>query len=112
MIKQKPRTVQKARRLSYLIALLSLMPQGTETLLADGLSDSPRPDATIVGVVDGPGGNGYWVVSADGSVEVVGTRIVPPMGASEPITDRVRSCLLYTSPSPRDRTRSRMPSSA
>ena len=26
--------------------------------------------------------------------------------------DEVRSCLLYTSPSPRDRTRSRMPSSA
>ena len=25
---------------------------------------------------------------------------------------QVRSCLLYTSPSPRDRTRSRMPSSA
>ena len=26
--------------------------------------------------------------------------------------DQVRVCLLYTSPSPRDRTRSRMPSSA
>ena len=26
--------------------------------------------------------------------------------------DKVRFCLLYTSPSPRDRTRSRMPSSA
>ena len=26
--------------------------------------------------------------------------------------DRVKACLLYTSPSPRDRTRSRMPSSA
>ena len=25
---------------------------------------------------------------------------------------RIRNCLLYTSPSPRDRTRSRMPSSA
>ena len=28
------------------------------------------------------------------------------------VMDRVMSCLLYTSPSPRDRTRSRMPSSA
>ena len=28
------------------------------------------------------------------------------------IQGRLRSCLLYTSPSPRDRTRSRMPSSA
>ena len=27
-------------------------------------------------------------------------------------TDMVTTCLLYTSPSPRDRTRSRMPSSA
>ena len=28
------------------------------------------------------------------------------------LQQQVRSCLLYTSPSPRDRTRSRMPSSA
>ena len=28
------------------------------------------------------------------------------------VTDRIELCLLYTSPSPRDRTRSRMPSSA
>ena len=28
------------------------------------------------------------------------------------ITEGLRTCLLYTSPSPRDRTRSRMPSSA
>ena len=30
----------------------------------------------------------------------------------EPISGLLRACLLYTSPSPRDRTRSRMPSSA
>ena len=30
----------------------------------------------------------------------------------EHIDDTLRTCLLYTSPSPRDRTRSRMPSSA
>ena len=39
-----------------------------------------------------------------------------PGGAADklvrPITDRLARCLLYTSPSPRDRTRSRMPSSA
>ena len=28
------------------------------------------------------------------------------------VNDRILACLLYTSPSPRDRTRSRMPSSA
>ena len=40
-------------------------------------------------------------------------------GTQKPMADNVtenaffdRSCLLYTSPSPRDRTRSRMPSSA
>ena len=31
---------------------------------------------------------------------------------AQPVYDAYRSCLLYTSPSPRDRTRSRMPSSA
>ena len=30
----------------------------------------------------------------------------------KPFVDTYKSCLLYTSPSPRDRTRSRMPSSA
>ena len=30
----------------------------------------------------------------------------------EATLDHIRGCLLYTSPSPRDRTRSRMPSSA
>ena len=34
-----------------------------------------------------------------------------PIGSSE-ITDAIASCLLYTSPSPRDATLSRMPSSA
>ena len=32
--------------------------------------------------------------------------------AKEVIKNNLKSCLLYTSPSPRDRTRSRMPSSA
>ena len=32
--------------------------------------------------------------------------------ASEAKVERLKACLLYTSPSPRDRTRSRMPSSA
>ena len=36
-------------------------------------------------------------------------RLVDSMGGDDAI---VQACLLYTSPSPRDRTRSRMPSSA
>ena len=46
-------------------------------------------------------GNGYAVI-----------RFLPaPDGETVPWA-KVYSCLLYTSPSPRDRTRSRMPSSA
>ena len=33
-------------------------------------------------------------------------------GMYQPSMEKVRSCLLYTSPSPRDRQKSRMPSSA
>ena len=64
---------------------------GTQTSFAETSVGSVEPDPTIVGVIDGPGGIGYWVVSADGSVEVVGTNIVPPLGESEPLTDKVRA---------------------
>ena len=37
---------------------------------------------------------------------------VPKPTISEILDQQVKACLLYTSPSPRDRTRSRMPSSA
>ena len=36
----------------------------------------------------------------------------PNTGSMKGLLDRGNDCLLYTSPSPRDRTRSRMPSSA
>ena len=39
-------------------------------------------------------------------------KIAKKGGGSALIKDRLLACLLYTSPSPRDRTRSRMPSSA
>ena len=42
-------------------------------------------------------------------IPIVGQYVV---GEKEPYKYLVKSCLLYTSPSPRDRTRSRMPSSA
>ena len=35
---------------------------------------------------------------------------IPPLKGPDP--QGIKACLLYTSPSPRDRTRSRMPSSA
>ena len=41
-----------------------------------------------------------------------GTKALPALLALPAIVDALAACLLYTSPSPRDRTRSRMPSSA
>ena len=38
--------------------------------------------------------------------------VVPVLDADHKLVGRITACLLYTSPSPRDRTRSRMPSSA
>ena len=43
--------------------------------------------------------------------EIIGGLVGAAMG-NNPITGQPRSCLLYTSPSPRDATLSRMPSSA
>ena len=43
------------------------------------------------------------------TVEQIALKDVPP---SVPYIIMNKACLLYTSPSPRDRTRSRMPSSA
>ena len=38
--------------------------------------------------------------------------VLEQVGLADRAKDKVKTCLLYTSPSPRDRTRSRMPSSA
>ena len=49
--------------------------------------------------------------SAQMIVDLAYTRAIPNMIVIQP-ADWEEACLLYTSPSPRDRTRSRMPSSA
>ena len=49
----------------------------------------------------GPQGNERWVATENTNVEIDWDAI-----------NQAYNCLLYTSPSPRDRTRSRMPSSA
>ena len=53
------------------------------------------------GTESGPDVPEDWYLTYDGPAPVV-----------EEIYDENYACLLYTSPSPRDRTRSRMPSSA
>ncbi len=46
-----------------------------DTELGDADSEAPAP--RVVAVLRGPGGVGYWVVGADGSIEPVGTSILP-----------------------------------
>ena len=49
-------------------------------------------------------------VYADGTLELAWAKVRTNAGGSG--VDRITVCLLYTSPSPRDRQKSRMPSSA
>ena len=51
-------------------------------------------------------------ISKDLLIKVKRQAMMSGKSLTEHITDLVTNCLLYTSPSPRDRTRSRMPSSA
>ena len=58
------------------------------------------------------------IVVSNGGVQIEITQVGARKGKSavpydlDVVTDLMEVCLLYTSPSPRDRTRSRMPSSA
>ena len=50
------------------------------TVAPDADLDDPNSESTaprIVAVLRGPGGVGYWVIGADGTVEPVGTSILP-----------------------------------
>ena len=53
-----------------------------------------------------------WNTMRIGKTEGYYYRMQPRFELEYGATDRLTTCLLYTSPSPRDRTRSRMPSSA
>ena len=76
----------------------------------------------VISAEDIPGANNHGPiladdpVFADGLVEYVGQSVFAVLADSvlnaRKAARRARICLLYTSPSPRDRTRSRMPSSA
>ena len=59
--------------------------------------------------VRGGGSKDFFGARLDG--DLLETRSLQGIVSYEP-TELVVTCLLYTSPSPRDRTRSRMPSSA
>jgi hypothetical protein len=83
---------------------------------------APRPLNTNAFARSEQRGDGEWMVqamSADAATKLYhcpgcGREITPgtPHVVAWPRQASIGSCLLYTSPSPRDRTRSRMPSSA
>ena len=57
--------------------------------------------------------NGNDIINPNWSVaNAQGGQTVNRMNSTTSLTYEFNDCLLYTSPSPRDRTRSRMPSSA
>ena len=68
---------------------------GDDNFLGDGAGDLGREYPFGDGVGDDPFGNG-----------------ASDLGGDNPFSNGVSGCLLYTSPSPRDATLSRMPSSA
>ena len=82
-----------------------------------------RPGAVVIDLAVSQGGNcegtkSNETIIKDG-VKLIGAAELPssvPYDASslyaKNLTSLITPCLLYTSPSPRDRTRSRMPSSA
>ena len=82
----------------------------TVALLSAGCADSPPP-VTAQKVLDVPGIEpvvNAVALSADGGIVAVGD-----MDGGLVVRDLPSgTCLLYTSPSPRDRQKSRMPSSA
>ena len=81
------------------------------TLILSGLYCVLAFENTAVGQVD--------IVFSDGTttgttfnVDVGTTQTISVIAAETETGTALSTCLLYTSPSPRDRTRSRMPSSA
>ena len=75
---------------------------------------SPYPDDVSGVSVDAGVGGGFGVGVFVGSAAAADTGVRVGYEASSDIdeTSSVSACLLYTSPSPRDATLSRMPSSA
>jgi len=65
---------------------------GAATVSAQTDEEAPADSTSpVVAVLEGPGGIGYWVVSEDGTVEVIGTSIFPAVGEDPEIPVRVES---------------------
>ena len=88
-----------------------------ETMAEDDINQTPMDvnvDGNILTNDTDEEGDAQTVQSATGLDAAGNPVMIPLTGTPTPIYDEngVLACLLYTSPSPRDRTRSRMPSSA
>ena len=91
---------------------IAAMPDGLHVGLCG--SGSPLPDPTRAGpcTVVVAGTHLFVVDSGTGSTKNLSLMGLAPARVEAVFLTHFHSCLLYTSPSPRDRTRSRMPSSA
>ena len=96
------------------IALLGFFPGiSTDAKITQSQSywKAGRPFAILEHTLNAASANGTIVVqNADATGTIILTQIKTVSGNA--VNTSTYSCLLYTSPSPRDRTRSRMPSSA
>lgn len=74
-------------------ALCVLALAGAETVAAQSADESDPPVGSddVVAVLEGPGGIGYWLVSENGEVDVVGTSILPALGEAPEVDVRVES---------------------
>ena len=93
--------------------VLPLMP-GEIQLPSETVSTLALESATISGLPSGPDEAGLVQISEARieSATLVGGGTLSAAPSGEPLQLRLRPCLLYTSPSPRDAHESRMPSSA
>ena len=90
------------KRLTAILTVMALMLTGCAGNVTSGTESQPASDAQS-GISDNESSDTssrYEIITATEMAEKMG------LGIS------LGNCLLYTSPSPRDRTRSRMPSSA
>ena len=96
------------------LAMNSLLEETQRIRVEEGMMAQPTPKsppawASQILPANLASNQQVWIYRLQG--DVVAGFVIRGLGDNAVITDII-ACLLYTSPSPRDRTRSRMPSSA